>query len=76
MTTISISPRFTDYKHRADFVQALVADKDFTVNDMSSQWDGKACNLTDLRAAGITTVRARYDRLTKQTSIDISKNIA
>jgi len=76
MSTIGISPRNgRDYKSRVALIMDLVADKDFTVDDMSSQWNGKACNLTDLRKHGIKTVRARYQGLKKQTSIDISKNI-
>lgn len=76
MSTIHITPaRGRDYKSRMALVRDLVADKDFTVADMSSQWNGKPCNLSDLRAAGVTLVTARYNELRKVTTIDISKNI-
>jgi len=72
MTTLSIKPYFTrDYKSRAALEADLLANKDFTVSDFFNPWDGKACNLADMRAAGVTAVRARYDRLTKQVTITL-----
>ena len=58
-----------DYKSKAAVEAAVRAGKDFRVCDMSSPDDGRACNLEDLKAAGVSEVRVRYSRLTKVTIV-------
>lgn len=63
---IQIVPTYgRDYKSKAAVKEALDANQDFRVADMSSQWDGKACNLEDLKRGGITEVTVRYGKLMK-----------
>lgn len=69
---ITLVPRYgRDYKSRVEAETAFKADKDFTVSDMSSQWDGKACNRSDLLAHGIKTARIRYRRNTQVVNIEV-----
>lgn len=66
MSTITLTPaRGRDYSSRQAVKDDLVAHRDFMVADMSSRWDGKPCNLPDLRHAGIATVNVRYQNLRK-----------
>lgn len=63
---IQIIPAFgRDYKSKAAVLADLNEGKDFKVADMSSQWDGKSCNLEDLKREGITEVTVRYGKLMK-----------
>lgn len=63
MSTITLIPLAgRDYQSAADVEQALKDNRDFTVADMSSRWDGKPCNINDLRRAGIVTAKVRYSR--------------
>lgn len=72
MNTITLTPRYgRDYKSRAEVEQAFNENKDFTVSDMSSQWDGLAANRPDLLAAGIKTARIRYLRNTRVTNVEV-----
>ena len=70
---ITLVPRYgRDYKSRVEVEQAFRENKDFTVADMSSQWNGLAANRPDLAAAGIKTARIRYRRNTQVVSIEVS----
>lgn len=60
-----------DYSSKAKVIEALNANEDFRVADMSSPWDGKACNLRDLKAEGIEEVTIRYGGLRKVTVVKI-----
>lgn len=73
MRSLTITPRYTDYKSRVEAEQAFAAGKDFTVSDMSSQWDGKACNRQDLLDAGYDAARIRYRKLTQVTFVEIKQ---
>jgi len=44
---MSLSPRYTDYKNANEAVAAYKAGKDFTLNDISSKWNGMACSICD-----------------------------
>lgn len=66
MSTITLTPaRCRDYTSRQEVKDDLILGRDFIVADMSSRWDGKPCNLPDLRRAGVATINVRYQRLRK-----------
>lgn len=70
--TISLIPnRGRDYVSAAGVLDHLKTGRDFIVADMSSEWDGKPCNIEDLKRAGIVRAKVRYDRLRKVTIINI-----
>lgn len=54
-----------DYKSKKAIEEDLAANKDFILNDMSSQWDGKPCSPVDLYKEGHRTVNVRYAQLRK-----------
>ena len=60
-----------DYKSRAAILADFQADKDFIIRDMSSRYDGKPTNRTDLIKVGVTSVHVRYARLTKITLVKV-----
>lgn len=63
---VQIVPAYgRDYTSKAKVLEALNAGQDFKVADMSSQWDGMACNLENLREDGIEEVTIRYGKLMK-----------
>lgn len=61
-----------DYKSKSKVVEALAADQDFEISDMSSQWDGKPANLSALKDAGYKTLNIRYKKLANVAVVDIS----
>lgn len=63
MTIVPIEGR--DYKSKAAVLEDFMADKDFVVQDMSSQWDGKRCNRTSLEKGGENRINVRYQGLRK-----------
>ena len=73
MSLTIVPVQWRDYKSKKAVEEDFEADKDFRVCDMFSEWDGKACNKTDLLDAGIKSVRVRYDKLQKVTKIDIKE---
>jgi hypothetical protein len=72
--TITLIPnRGRDYPSAARVLEHLKGGRDFIVADMSSPWDGKPCNLPDLKRAGIMVARIRYAMQPKVTLINISE---
>ena len=72
--TITLIPnRGRDYPSAARVLEHLKEGRDFIVADMSSPWDGKPCNLPDLKRAGIMVARIRYAMQSKVTLINISE---
>jgi hypothetical protein len=72
--TITLIPnRGRDYPSAARVLEHLKEGRDFIVADMSSPWDGKPCNLPDLKRAGIMHAKVRYSQLRKVTTINISE---
>jgi hypothetical protein len=70
--TITLTPnRGRDYPSAARVLEHLKAGHDFIVADMSSQWDGKPCNVEDLKRAGVMHAKVRYDSLRKVTVVNI-----
>lgn len=63
MKRLNVIPSYgREYKSKAEVVADLEAEKDFTVADMSSRWDGMQCNRTDLRNEGVTDLQVRYGK--------------
>ncbi len=72
--TITLIPnRGRDYPSAAQVLEHLKEGRDFIVADMSSQWDGKPCNIQALKQAGVMLAKVRYDRLRKVTSINVAE---
>jgi hypothetical protein len=73
--TAILTPAYgRDYKSKKAVMEDLLARKDFVLHDLMSVYDGKVCNLDDLRRAGYTSVHVRYDALRKVLVIeDIDK---
>ena len=70
--TISLIPkRGRDYISAARVLEHLKEGRDFIVADMSSEWDGKPCNINDLKRAGVIRAKVRYDSLRKTATINI-----
>ena len=63
-----------DYKSKAEIEAAWDAGKDFTINDMSSRWDGKPINKEDAVGAGIREVNVRYQQLRKVHVIRVASS--
>jgi hypothetical protein len=61
-----------DYKSVKEVKQAWAEGKDFTINDMSSRWDGKQINKQDADA-GKVTVHIYFARRTKSVVIKPGK---
>lgn len=52
-----------DYKSKKAVLEDLNMNKDFIINDISNQWDGRPCSpLTDLKGQ---KVMIRYKKLTQ-----------
>ncbi len=72
--TITLIPnRGRDYPSADRVLEHLKEGRDFIVQDVSSPWNGKPCNLPDLKRQGVMHARVRYDRLRKVTLINISE---
>lgn len=64
--TITLVPTYgRDYKSKKEVQAALDADQDFQIADMSSRYDGKPANKSDLMSGGYTTANIRYGKLRK-----------
>ena len=61
-----------DYKSKREIIEALEAGNDFTIADMSSQWDGKACNLEQL-VAEYDELCVYFKKQTKSTVIKLNE---
>ncbi len=72
--TITLIPnRGRDYPTAGRVLEHLKEGRDFIVADVSSVWDGKPCNILDLKRAGIMHARVRFDRQRQVTTINISE---
>jgi hypothetical protein len=60
-----------DYKSKASVQADLDADLDFTIADISSPWNGRYVNKSQLVDAGYKQITVRYSRLRKVAVIDI-----
>ena len=63
-----------DYNSKQAVIDDFEADKDFHVSDISSRWNGCACNKTDLIEAGTTEIKVRYNRLQSVVYVYIIKS--
>jgi hypothetical protein len=64
---LTLVPAFgRDYKSGKSVQADWDANKDFIIQDISSTWDGRACNKEDIKNEGkYTSVKIRYDQLRK-----------
>lgn len=60
-----------DYKTVKAVKADWLAEKDFIIADFSDRYDGKPINREDAINAGIRRVGIRYNRLMKQTFIEV-----
>jgi hypothetical protein len=61
---ITLVPAYgRDYKSKKALQADFDADKDFTIMDMSSRWDGRPANKSALKADGYTEVNIRYKKM-------------
>ena len=66
MKKTTLTPAYgRDYKSKKAVLADLKSDKDFLLSDLSSRWDGKPINLSQLVEAGYTVVNVRYGKLRK-----------
>ena len=64
-TRLTLVPAYgRDYKSKKDLLTHLAGNNDFTICDISCQYDGKYANFTDLKKAGYAELNVRYKRLT------------
>ena len=62
------------YASRRALLEDFDANKDFTLHDVMSRWDGKLCNKSDLIKTGYTHIVARYGKgLGKVTTFPIQR---
>jgi hypothetical protein len=61
-----------DYRSKKAAIDDFEANKDFILNDITDQYDGKPCNKSDLIKAGIKQVMIRYKKLTMITPVQVS----
>lgn len=69
---MTLTPAYgRDYKSKAAAEKDFRDGKDFIINDMFHQHDGKPCNINDLKKAGCKTVNIRYKGLRQATVIKV-----
>lgn len=61
----SLTPYLTDYKTAKAAKEAFKSGKDFVINNISSQWDGKPCSIRDCNVGDVVTIR--FNRKAKLT---------
>lgn len=70
--TITLIPnRGRDYASAAAVLDHIKEGRDFIVQDVASLWNGKPCNVEDMKRAGVVHARVRFDRLRKVALINI-----
>lgn len=69
MTIVPIYNR--DYKSKDAVMIAFNENKDFRISDMSSRYDGKPVNKSDIIRAGIKQVSIRYNQLRRVAVINL-----
>ena len=62
-----------DYKSKKAAVADFNGGKDFVVCDVTSRWDGKPADKTDLQAAGVRRVQIRYNQRRSVCVVEVSK---
>ncbi len=74
--TATLTPAYgRDYKSKKAVMEDLLAGKDFVLHDFMSSYNGKVCDLDDLRKAGYASVHVRYDALRKVLVIEDIANL-
>ncbi len=69
----TLTPAYSrDYKSKDAALADFWANKDFRLNDFTSKWDGKYCNLEDLQTFGkYTKVKIRYNQLRQAVIVQL-----
>ncbi len=66
---ITLTPAYgRDYKSKAEVLAGVKANKDFVLNDASSQWNGQYCSPSDFKGQNIIF---RYAKLRKTMTVKI-----
>lgn len=69
---MTLTPAFgRDYKSKQALLDDFLAEKDFILNDLSSQWDGKYINRQQIPIG--TAINFRYAKLTKVFPCTVGK---
>ena len=67
---ITLTPAYgRDYANAHDVKTAFLEGKDFILEDVTSRWYGKPCNVLDLPAG--TLARLRYNKLRGVTIVEV-----
>lgn len=65
---MTLTPAYgRDYVSAKAAKEAFLSGKDWILNDISSPWDGKPCNIDDMPSG--TKVNLRYAKLRKITTV-------
>ena len=71
---MTLTPAYgRDYKSKKAAVADFNDGKDFTVRDITSRWDGKPANKSDLQAAGVRRVQIRYNKRRSVCVVEVCK---
>lgn len=70
---MTLVPMFKDYKSLREVRDAFHSGRDFRIADMSSRWDGKPVNKSQLVAEGVAKVFIRYAGLRRIAAIDVNE---
>jgi hypothetical protein len=74
MSRINLVPAYgRDYKSKKEIIADLIADKDFTIADMSNPFDGRYINLSQIRETPYKNFQVRYGKLRKITTITLAE---
>lgn len=71
MNVATLTPRLWDCKTKAEVIKAFNGDKDFTLQNFTDRYCGKACNKSDLVGGDYTHAKLRYSNNTKSLIIEI-----
>lgn len=71
-TDIKLVPLNCDFKSAVEVEKAFNANKDFTVMDITSLWDGKPANKSNLIQGGVKNVFIRYNNLRRVHLINLN----
>ena len=60
-----------DYTSKRATLADFNANMDFVFNDVTSRYDNKPCNKSDLKSTGVKTVKIRYNKLMKLIVVNL-----
>lgn len=72
MKTAHVTPAYgRDYTSKKTAEKDWNEGKDFVFHNPGSPWDGRPCNLQDIKASGYTHVQIRYKKNTQVCVLEI-----